>query len=97
MVFHFGLPLFWKLMLSITDTGWMQADGGGSLEDSGVTKGGGCYKLMHVGIAVARRNEVASFLEVSLLKEPIASGLLILLPAVELIGRSPFLFVACCP
>ena len=52
MVFHFGLPLFWKLMLSITDTGWMQADGGGSLEDSGVTKGGGCYKLMQVGIAV---------------------------------------------
>ena len=50
MAFHFGLPL----TFSITDTGWMQADGGGSLEDSGVTKGGGCYKLMHVGIAVAR-------------------------------------------
>jgi hypothetical protein len=54
MAFHFVLPLFWKLTFSITDTGWMQADGGGSLEDSGVTKGGGCYKLMHVGIAVAR-------------------------------------------
>ena len=51
MAFHFVLPLFWKLTFSITDTGWMQADGGGSLEDSGVTKGGGCYKLMQVGIA----------------------------------------------
>ena len=48
MAFHFGLPL----TFSITDTGWMQADGGGSLEDSGVRKGGGCYKLMQVGIAV---------------------------------------------
>ena len=47
MAFHFGLPL----TFSITDTGWMQADGGGSLEDSGVRKGGGCYKLMQVGIA----------------------------------------------
>lgn len=41
-------------MLPITDTGWMQADGGGSLEDGGFTKGSGCYKLK----AVAWANEI---------------------------------------
>lgn len=44
-------------MLSITDTGWMQADGGGSLEDSGIRKGSGCYKLK----AVAWANEIVLF------------------------------------
>jgi hypothetical protein len=41
-------------MFSLTDIGWMQADGGGSLEDSGVTKGGGCGKLK----AVSWANEI---------------------------------------